>query len=238
MPRIHVLVDPKPFKRDMQNLIDYTLGTLEGVQKGKYQYMQKMGVKVAAILEEYMDSVAKMEPDTMHHVYEWDKVGQKTARLFKIVPTYTKEGMTFSSIFTQSKSLQKSRGSKIPFRDKAFIMENGIRVDIYPRGELLLRYYDEKVGWTTSYHSRVENPGGTEVVGRFGSNFRTFFATYLSQSKLLETGMLVKPFSKAYAKNYRGQALQKGKVRSGGRLKGIETGYKWMIGAADVVEVE
>lgn len=239
MPRINVLVDPKPFRQEMDALIAFTLGTLEGVERGKFAYMQKLGPKIAEILGQYMDSVARMEPEAMHHVYEWDKVGQRTARLFNIVPTYTKEGLTFASIFTQSKTLQKSRGSKVPFRDKAFIMENGIRVDIYPNKEPYLKYFDRTLQeWVTSYHSKVLQPGGEHVVGRFGSNFKTFFATYLTQSKLLETGMLLKPFSKAYAKDYRGKVLKKGTRRSSGRLKGIETGYKWMVGAADVLEVD
>lgn len=234
MPRISVLTDPKPFQKDMHFFIEYTLGTLQGLEDGKDAYMQQMGPKIATILGNYIDTMAKMEPETLHHVYEWDRVGMVSARLFKIIPVYTKAGMTFSSVFTQSKTLQKRRGSTVPFRDKAYIMENGISLDIYPNKEPYLKYYDEKLeGWVTSYHSRVENPGGNYVVGSFGSNFRTFFVTYLSQSRLMQSGMLVKPFSKAFQKGVR-----KGMKRRGGRLAGIETGYRWIVGAADIVEAE
>jgi hypothetical protein len=111
-------------------------------------------------------------------------------------------------------------------------MENGIKLDIYPNKEPYLKYYDEQLeGWVTSYHSRVNNPGGTYVVGSFGRNFKTFFGVYLSQSKLMQSGMLVKPFSRSFSKG-----LHKGMKRRGGRLAGIETGYRWIVGAADIME--
>lgn len=234
MPKINVLVDPKPFQKDMNFLIEYTLGTLKGIEDGKGAFLQQMGPKIATILGQYIDKMAEMEPETLHHVYEWNQVGNSKKRLFKIIPVYTKAGLTFSSVFTQSQTKQKSRGSKVPFREKAFIMENGIKLDIYPNKAPYLKYFDKNLGeWVTSYHSRVENPGGDYVAGSFGSNFKTFFITYLSQSKLLQSGMMVRPFSRAYQKN-----LNKGMKRRGGKLAGIETGYKWMIGAADVVEVD
>jgi hypothetical protein len=234
MPKVKVYTDPKPFEKDMHFFIEYTLGTLKGIEDGKDEFLKQMGPKIAAIVGQYIDTMAKMDPESLHHVYEWDKTGMTSARLFKIVPTYTKAGLTFSSVFTQSKTVQTRRGSKVPFRDKAFIMENGITLDIYPNKEPYLKYYDEKLdGWVTSYHSRVENPGGNYVVGSFGSNFRTFFATYLSQSRLMQSGMMVKPFSKAYQRG-----LRAGMKRRGGRLAGIETGYRWIVGAADIAEVE
>lgn len=234
MPKVQVYVDPKPLERDMHFFIEYTLGTLKGIEDGKEVFLREMGPKIAEIFGQYVDKIAQMEPETLHHVYEWEKVGMRSARLFKIIPTYTKAGLTFSSVFTQSKTVQKRRGSKEPFRDKAFIMENGITLDIYPKNEPQLKYFDEKLGeWVTSYHSRVENPGGNYVVGSFGTNFRTFFGVYLSQSKLMQSGMMVKPFSRAFS-----QGLRKGMKRRGGRLAGIETGYRWIVGAADVVEAE
>ena len=234
MPRVTTFIDSKPFEKDLHFLIQYTLGALKGVEDGKEEFLKQMGPKIATILGQYIDAMAKMEPESLHHVYEWEKTGMPAARLFKIVPTYTKAGLTFSSVFKQSKTVQVSRGSTVPFRDKAFIMENGIRLDIYPNTEPYLKYYDEDLqGWVTSYHSRVENPGGNYVVGSFGSNFRTFFATYLSQSRLMQSGMMVKPFSKAYQKG-----LRRGMKRRGGRLAGIETGYRWIVGAADIVEAE
>lgn len=234
MPKIQVYVDPKQFQKDMNFFIEYTLGALEGLEKGKDEYLRRMGPKIAEIFGNYVDTMARMEPETLHHVYEWEQVGQRAARLFKIVPTYTKAGLTFSSVFKQSKTKQESRGSNVPFRDKAFIMENGIALDIYPNKEPMLKYFDEKLGeWVSSYHSRVENPGGNYVVGAFGTNFRTFFGVYLSQSKLMASGMFLKPFSKAYSKG-----LKAGMRRRGGRLAGTETGYRWIVGAADIMEAE
>lgn len=234
MAKVTVLTDPKPFRDDMNFLIEYTLGAIKGIEEGKEAFLQQMGPKIAEILGQYIDKMAEMEPESLHHVYEWDKVGMKSARLFKIIPVYTKAGLTFSSVFVQSKSIQKRRGTKEPFRDKAFIMENGIRLDIYPKNEPYLRYFDENLQeWVTSYHSRVDQPGGQYVEKSFGSNFRTFFVTYLSQSRLMQAGMMVKPFSKSYQKG-----LKAGLKRKGGRLAGTETGYRWIVGAADIVEVE
>ena len=33
---------------------------------------------------QYMDSLARTKPKSLHHVYEWNKVGNKTARLFEL----------------------------------------------------------------------------------------------------------------------------------------------------------
>ena len=33
---------------------------------------------------EYIDALARTRPKSLHHVYEWKRVGNKTARLFKL----------------------------------------------------------------------------------------------------------------------------------------------------------
>ncbi len=34
----------------------------------------------------YIDALARSKPKSLHHVYEWQRAGNKTARLFKQFP--------------------------------------------------------------------------------------------------------------------------------------------------------
>ena len=42
----------------------------------------------------YIDSQARTKPKTLHHVYEWNKVGNKSGRLFKL-KSYGDVGLSF-----------------------------------------------------------------------------------------------------------------------------------------------
>ena len=42
----------------------------------------------------YIDALARSKPKSLHHVYEWKKTGNKTARLFKL-NKISEEGLSF-----------------------------------------------------------------------------------------------------------------------------------------------
>lgn len=214
-------IDDKKFMRDMTNLLKYAEGFVEGVKLGKNQFLNAYAAKTAEVLSQFIDSNARLSPESLHHVYEWYETGQKGGRLFDINYTVTGIGISMNSSFRQSTSVKN--GSRVPFYDKARIMEEGIPVTISPKNRVLA-FDDDGEAVFTSQPVRVENPGG-DVQGNFEQVFEMFFRTYFTQSFLSASGIggyLKNPT--AFKKNFR-------RGRTGGRSTGVSTGFKWIIGA-------
>jgi hypothetical protein len=125
-----VIMNDAAFKKDMKNIMNYSIGFLEGVQAGKVKFLNNLGVMTKEILEQYIDSNARVNPEALHHIYEWSKVGSPDARLYNINYTISNLGLSFVSTFKQSTSIKD--GSLVPFYNKAKIMEEGTPVTIRP----------------------------------------------------------------------------------------------------------
>lgn len=208
------------FNRQLQNLVDYSFGFIEGVERGKLQFMTQLGEGTKEILEQFIDSMARQDPDSLHHVYEWYQTGSPNARLFDITYTVSNLGLSMMSTFRQSTSIQA--GSTVPFYNKARVMEAGVSVRIAPKNaEKLVFDVDGKVV-ATSNPVTVSSPGGSSVQGSFGDAFDLFMNKYFTQAMLQTTG-LSKRFGNVatYNKN-----LQAG-LRVGRGL-GISAGYRWI----------
>jgi len=211
------------FKKEMNNIVDYSLGFLEGVKRGKTLFLKTVGMETVELMKEFIDSNARVNPEMLHHVYEWNQTGSTNARLYGISYTASNLGLSFRSSFSQSTSVKN--GSRTPFYDKARIMEQGIPVTIRPKAAQVLAF--EENGETVFTRGPVEilNPGGTEVEGGFEKAFDMFFNRYFSQAFLRTSGIakyLENP--QVYKKN-----MQIGKKM--GRSKGISTGYRWIANA-------
>jgi hypothetical protein len=218
-----ITFDSKLFKKDMQSIIDYSIGFLEGVQGGKKVFLMTLGQETKEILEEYIDSMARVDPAMLHHVYEWQATGSPDARLYDIIYTVSGIGLSFKSTFKQSTSIKD--GSKVPFYDKARIIENGIPVVIKPKTSQVLAFDDNGEEVFTKQPISIANPGGTEAEGGFERAFDTFFSRYFSQAFLRASGVaayLEKPTT--YKSN-----LASGKRY--GKSKGYQTGYRWVANA-------
>ena len=107
-----VRLDDKQFNKMMKNIVDYSLGFIDGVNRGKNKFLQSLGLETIEALKLYIDSNARVDPATLHHVYEWYKVGSPAARLFDLDYTVSKIGLSFNANFSQSKS--KSLASGLP----------------------------------------------------------------------------------------------------------------------------
>jgi len=77
-------VNSVQFQKDMKNIIRYSEGFLDGTKAGKVLFFRNLAIEVKNILEEFIDSNASVSPQTLHHMYEWNQVGQDSGRLFKI----------------------------------------------------------------------------------------------------------------------------------------------------------
>ena len=215
--------DSKSFMKDMQNIIDYSLGFIEGVERGKFLFRKNLGEGIKVMAAEFIDANARSNPGMLHHVYEWTRVGSPDARLFDIDYVVNSTGISFKSSFSQSMSIKE--GSREPFYNKARIMEEGIPVRIKPKMSKVLSFNDNGEQVFTPNEITVESPGGELTKGGYEKVFDMFFTNYFSQSFLRSSGLLdyLKDTS-VYKKN-----LSSGKRM--GKSKGAAVGYRWIVNA-------
>lgn len=219
---VRVTFNSKKFMKDMNNIVDYSVGFLDGMGRGKTAMYAALGPQISELASQFVDANARVSPDLLHHVYEWQKTGSPEARLFDIDFTVSKLGLTFKTSLKQSRSIKD--GSSVPFYDKARIMEEGIGVTIKPKRAQALRFEIDGEEVFTSREVIVENPGG-QTRGQFGNVISNFFGIYFRQSFLQASGLAEHfKYPKIYKKN-----LNAGK--RGGRAVGLKAGYQWVATA-------
>ena len=211
-------VDLSAFNKDMKNILGYANGFIDGVEKAKPQMIANLGERISEILNEFVDSNARMNPQSLHHIYEWYQTGSPNARLFDIEYKVIGSGLSISSTFSQSTSIKN--GSKVPFYDKARIMEDGIPVTITPKTKLVFDVDGKTV--FTSNTVTVDNPGGN-VSGEYTKLFNMFFESYLKQSFLNDLGVFkVLNTNNDFDKNF-------SSAKVSGKSLGVTTGYNWIM---------
>lgn len=223
---IKMSMNSTQFRKDMNNILDYSFGFLDGVNRGKTVFFNNLGKTITEVLNKFIDSTARMDEQSLHHVYEWYQVGSPSARLYDIKYTINNKGLNFVSSFKQSTTIKD--GSRVPFYDKAKIMEEGMTVVIAPRTSDVLVFEDNGEEVFTKNSVVVNNPGGDATVGSFEKVINTFFTRYFTQAFLRSSGIA------QYLEN---PILFKSNLSAGkksGRSKGVETGYRWIINAGVV----
>ncbi len=220
---MRVKTNDSQFMRDMDNIIKYSTGFLDGISLGKKQFLENVGRETIEMMKDYIDVNARLSPGALHHMYEWNQVGSPAARLFNLDYTVSGIGLSISSTFSQSRSVKS--GSRVPFYNKATIMEKGVPVTITPKKNGTLVFNDNGETVFTKSPVTVKDPGGKEVQGSYERVFDSFFNNYFKQSFLKASGIM------DYLQNpqvYK-QNLSRGK--SLGRSHGISVGYKWIANA-------
>ena len=218
-----VIMNDNAFKKDMKNIMNYSIGFLEGVQAGKVRFLNNLGLMTKELLEQYIDANARVNPEALHHIYEWSKVGSPDARLYDIHYTVSNLGLSFVSTMKQSTSIKD--GSSVPFYNKAKIMEEGTPVTIRPKKANALVFESGGETVFTKGEVVVQSPGGTATTGSFQKIVDTFFNRYFTQAFLKASGVS-EYFNNVdvYKKN-----LPAGK--SSGKIKGQQVGYRWIANA-------
>lgn len=130
--------------------------------------------------DSYMDSKAKTFPDQFHHVYEFNRPGDKNSRLFKAVVIDAPAGATIKYSFTQAK-IPNNFGYE--FNNKAQVMESGQTVVVKPKRGEYLKYKLDGGRFVTSKESVIRQPGGP-VAGNFTKEVNRFMA--VQAAKILE----------------------------------------------------
>jgi hypothetical protein len=225
---MRVYLNSSVLEKQLQNIVDYSFGFLDGVQTGKKVFLDNLGKGVIEALGQYIDAMARGNNSAMHHVYEWYQTGSPDARLFNLDYTVSNLGLSIKSSFRQSSSI--AQDSRVPFYDKARIMELGIPVTIKPKKSNALVF---NAGGQDVFVSRpvtVNNPGGTQVKGSYERTFDAFFKNYFTQAFLKSSGLfdyIQKPT--LYKKNFLAGS-------KGGRSIGTKTGYTWIANAKIGIE--
>jgi hypothetical protein len=207
----------------MENIMKYSTGFLDGIALGKNKFLENVGRETIEMMKDYIDVNARLSPGALHHMYEWNQVGSPAARLFNLDYTVSGVGLSISSTFSQSRSVKA--GSRVPFYNKASIMEKGVPVTISPKKNGVLVFNDNGETVFTKSPVTIKDPGGKEVQGSYERVFDSFFNNYFKQSFLKASGIM------DYLQNPKvfKQNLSRGK--SLGRSHGISVGYKWIANA-------
>jgi hypothetical protein len=222
---LSVVIDSRQFQKEINNIMQYSAGFLEGVERGKSALYIGLAPKIAEMASQFIDVNARMSPELLHHIYEWEKVGSPEARLFDIDYKITGIGITFTSLLKQSSSIKN--GSNVPFYNKAKIMEEGVAVTIRPKKASVLRFEVDGQEVYTSREVRVDNPGG-QTKGQFNNVINNFFGVYFRQSFLNSSGLL------QYFKSPQVYKKNLGSAKRGGRSLGLKTGYQWVANAGRI----
>ncbi|NBR61238.1 MAG: hypothetical protein EBT86_06250 [Actinobacteria bacterium] len=216
-----VTFDSKTLIKELNNLTNYSIGFLEGVDAAKEIFIDNFGKSVIESLKNFIDTNARVNPESLHHVYEWYQTGSPEARLFDIEYTVVgKNTLTFNYTFSQS--LSYSQNSSQPFYDKANIMENGIPVTIRPKAKSVITFNDNGEQVFTKKPVIISRPGGDAVQGGFERILKSFFESYFTQSYIMISG-IKEHFNnpEPYKRN-----LKSG-IKQGGKSLGFRTGFEW-----------
>jgi hypothetical protein len=181
-------------------------GTVQKISAGLYYQAQVMGAmttedcisqgysnkifkRIKFDLEEFVDMQARSKPLSLHHVYEWGKVGNSEARLFEI--TKSKQSgfnFTLSYDFKISNSSVPSKGKnpkRYVFKNKAFVMENAQQVTIRPKNPntgLTFNIGGQFITLSAGRAVKINNPGGKEVKLSFANTYKRFMNSQVENS--------------------------------------------------------
>lgn len=142
---------------------------------------------------QYVDSKSKIEPKSLHHVYEWKRVGDPEARLFKLkIKDQNEMSFKIGYEFKISKSPVPSNtdGSRHVFRMKASIMEEGGPLVIAPKKaeRLVFEIRGSTVFMPKGKSVIVPRAGGGKTTSRFQIAYSQFFRGQMVSSSIKRSG--------------------------------------------------
>ena len=219
--------DTREFTKKLMNAVSYSDGFMTGAEISKVKFNQQLGEFIKQALNKYIDAKARMNPETLHHVYEWGQIGSSSGRLFEINVTPMQTIIKFNIKFLPSTSVSPT--SNVPFKDKAKIMENSVDISIEPKNSEMLVFEIDGETVFTKKEITIQDPGGPNVAGSFEKVINDFFTNYLTVGLLKSSGILdglERPveYKKDFARGVKG-----------GKSVGVSAGKKYMnIGGAEI----
>ena len=141
----------------------------------------------------YIDALARSKTKSLHHVYEWKKTGNKTARLFRL-NKISEEGLSFrvNYEFIPSRSMVPAATGRRRhmFANKASIMEEGKPLVIRPKNSerLVFEIDGETVFMPKGKSVTVRRPGGSAATNQFTLAHSRFFSGRLVNESIKRSG--------------------------------------------------
>lgn len=212
---VTVFVDARKATKQLTNLVEYMQGFVEQAKREESTVTKAVAAMSVEGFYDYMDSLARVHPDMLHHVYEWGQVGNPNARLFELKTALAGDKAVITAELLESRTIQP--GSNEPFREKAEIMEEGIPVTINEVNAEALFFQIDGEEYFRLGPITIENPGGEATRGSFVHAFETFYNSYF-QDVYLNSIKFYRNFSDAsiVAKNAP-NAIRSGNPRGLGR---------------------
>ena len=143
---------------------------------------------------EYIDAQARIKPKQLHHVYEWNKIGNSGARLFKLNKIESGDlSFKIGYEFTPSKSFARNNeksNRRHVFIQKASVMEDGMPLTISPRAaeRLVFDINGYTVFMPKGASVVVRKPGGAGVKNSFQAAHKVFFTGNLVNESIKKSG--------------------------------------------------
>lgn len=144
---------------------------------------------------EYLDAKARVKPASLHHVYEWNKAGNPTSRLFRL-KQLDAPGLSFriDTKFILSKTAvptkNKKQKKKYVFAEKASVMEAGMPIIIRPKSSdrLVFEHNGITVFMPKGASVTVKSPGGRASTNQFQLAYSQFFSGNLVNIAIKNSG--------------------------------------------------
>jgi len=143
----------------------------------------------------FIDSQARIKPKSLHHVYEWNKAGQASSRLYKL-NRLESTGLSFKINYelklskTAVPSKNRKQASRYVFANKASVMEKGMPIIIRPKSaERLVFEIDGEVVFMPKGKSvTVKSPGGRSSTNQFDLAYSRYFSGPLVSNSIKASG--------------------------------------------------
>jgi hypothetical protein len=143
----------------------------------------------------FIDSQARIKPKSLHHVYEWNKAGQSTSRLYKL-NKLDSTGLSFKINYelklskTSVPTKNRKQKSRYIFANKAAVMEKGMPIVIRPKSaERLVFEIDGQVVFMPKGQSvTVKSPGGRASTNQFDLAYSRYFSGPLVSNSIKASG--------------------------------------------------
>jgi hypothetical protein len=222
--------DGKETMKVLNNLVAYSNGFITE-SKAKQGYVaSKMADLSITGFYEFLDTMARMHPGMLHHVYEWGQVGDPAGRLYDLKKVLTGNSAEISADFLQSNSTPE--GGNEPFFNKAEIMEDGVSVVINEVQAKALFFQVDGEEFFRSGPIFIANPGGAAVRGSFVTFFEQFYNEYFERV-YLESIKFYDSFRnpQQFSRNFR-SAMKSGNAGAIGR----RTALSWITQATGGVK--
>lgn len=207
----------------VKNVVDYTDGFLKESKAKESTIASKLGDISIEAFYDYLDGLARTNPGMLHHIYEWESVGDPQARLVQLKKALSQSRVNIDADFLQS--MVAPEGGSEPFYDKATIMEEGITVVVQAVQAKAMFFEYQGEEFFRAGPIVIENPGGEATRGSFLRVFEEFYNNYFDEV-YLRSIRFYDHFkkSRAYKDNF-GRAAKSTGARSIGRT----TALKWIM---------